>query len=395
MRSTTIRASFFIAFVGAIAACSAAANDPAADSPDGSDDGSPALDQDSGSDMDATTGDMDSTTHVDSGTDSGGGDSALHDTGIIDAPFDGVIVLDASFDPPGSPCSPAGLTQRDPHCGFCGHRDRVCLALTDGGATTWQPWGACVSQVAGGCAPGTMDSVTCGFCGTQPRSCNNFCEWEVGGCSGSGVCAPGSTTYASALSCDAGLGRTTSCDNMCHWGLPSVTCDPPPTTITISQTPGAIATSAFDLGAATLRINPGDTFSPPTCPVTISTTSTVSSYIKVINTNATHSATVSIWSSLPMGGTIIDTVMASYPASASPPTTAAARKACGSSSDGCTSSLSATACQNSWAGLMQDDSIDNSVTIPANSFVWIYVGAWFTSTTSGSFQLSAYTNSIN
>ncbi len=392
MRSTTIRTSFFFALVGAIAACSAAANDPVGDPPDASQDAAPAVgDHDSGVE-DATTGNMDSTTKVDSGTDTGSGDTGVHDTGIVDAPFDGVIVTDAAFEPQGSPCMPNGEQQRDPMCGLCGHRDRVCLATTDGGTPTWQTWGACVNPVVGGCLPGASDILACGFCGTQPRLCDNFCNWTTGLCTGSGVCSPGDTEFSPALSCDAGLGRTTTCDVACHWGVPSTTCTapPPPPTLIIAKTASGTATATFAFGPKITRLDTG------TCPDSVLTTQTIATFVKVVNKNATHSATISVWSSLPTAGTIIDTVMTSYAASTDPPTTDADRGNCVDvNDDNCSSTLITTACKNSWAGLMQDDSSDHSVTIPANSFVWIYVAAYSPTTASGNFQLSTYTHSIN
>lgn len=396
MRTTTVRSSVFILLAGAIAACTATAVNPS-----DSDSGMMPID-DSGGQNDSSMREMDSTTGTDTGTvvDSGH-DSAVHDTGITDAPFDGIIVTDASFDPPGSPCPTNNLIERDPNCGICGYRERVCLALTDGGATKWQPWGACQAEVAGGCMPGTSDTTSCGFCGTQSRTCQSDCSWaNIGSCAGSGMCNPGDVQFAASVSCDAGLGRSRTCDAVCAWGNYSSTCGtppPPPTAITISATAGQNKTARFTLEAVPINV----LFSGA-CPTTVDTTATYAKFLKVINPRATP-ANVSIWSSLQAGGvgTLTDTIMTSYPGTAMHPSTDAQRMACVLKvSDDCKDTTTdPSACTNNGAGLMKADSsfstgpFDGSVTIPASSFIWVYVaGLNGSSTDNGDVQITTHTH---
>jgi hypothetical protein len=396
MRSTTFRSFVFLALAGAIAACTATAVNPT-----DSDSGTMMAAEDSGAQIDSSIQDMDSmTTGMDTAmVVDAGRDSAITDTGIVDAPFDGVVVTDASFDPPGSPCPTNNLIQRDPNCGICGYRDRVCLALTDGGATKWQPWGACQAEVAGGCVPAATDSVACGNCGMQARTCSAFCAWEVGGCTGTGVCAAGTVEFAASVSCDAGLGRTRTCDTSCVWGSYSTTCGaqpPPPTTITISSTVGNVATARFNMPSTQPKIVAG--FTSSNCPITLSTSATSYVWVKVKNPTAL-TAKVSVWTSLQMGGvgTLTDTMMTAYAGTTLPPSTVAGRDACmGIASDDCDDTTTdSTACTSNGAGLMkasvQDG--DKSLTIPANGFVWVYVTAYLLNTVTD-IQVSTKTHSL-
>lgn len=393
MRSTTIRSFVFLVLGGAIAACTATAVDPTIDS-----DGGMAAAEDSGGQQDdSSMRDMDSTTGMDSNTVDSGRDGAITDTGLRDAPFDGITVVDASFDPPGSACPTNNLIQRDPSCGICGYRDRVCLAVTDGGAKTWQPWGACQAEIAGGCLPGTMDNASCGFCGHVARTCQSDCSWAAGSCTGTGMCSPGDVQFAASVSCDAGLGRTRTCDGVCMWGDYSTSCappPPPPTAITISATVGNVASTRFILPTKIAKIATG------MCPVTLSTTSMTSYvWIKVKNPTA-QIAKVSVWSSLQVGGTgtLTDTIMAAYPGTATAPSTPAQRTACtGRAIDDCDDNTTdSTACTGGGAGLMKDDLTygDQSVTIPANGFLWVYVASYFSTTGVTDLQISTFTHSL-
>ncbi|MEO6576828.1 MAG: hypothetical protein ABIP89_23475, partial [Polyangiaceae bacterium] len=131
---------------------------------------------------------------------------------------------------------------------------------------------------------------------------------------------------------------------------------------------------------------------------TLSTSTTSYVWIKVKNPTA-QIANVSVWSSLQIGGTgtLQDTIMAAYPSAAAAPATAAERKACiGTASDDCDDvTTDSTACNSGGAGLMKNDFTgDNSVNIPANGFIWLYVAAYSTTTGVTDLQISTKTHSL-
>lgn len=124
-----------------------------------------------------------------------------------------------------------GQTQTE-GCGNCGVRSRTCA----GGV--WGGWSACSGQ--GVCAPGQTEACgtggtrtcgaacawgacggqscagpaqqTCGWCGTQSRTCDTTTgQWSAwGACAGEGVCSPGTVQ-----GCPGGQ---QTCTATCAWG---------------------------------------------------------------------------------------------------------------------------------------------------------------------------------
>jgi hypothetical protein len=231
------------------------------------------------------------------------------------------------------------------------------------------------------------------------QKCSNACQWpdpSAGACKDAGPCAPGEYDFKVGLSCSSG-GRLRTCDSTCQWGDFDSTCiDGPPVILTIGETVGQKVKQKFTLDSTHMlpRLPTGSS-----CPVGDPSSNTVTPYIyvKLVNPTA-KDAKVSIWHS-DSGAGYIDSVIAVYN-TVSPPMDPAERQECVTgtmSLDGCndnTTDPDGTACKSSWAGLMlHDGSSDNSVTVPAGSYLWVYNGAWSASGT-GAFQLNAITNSF-
>jgi hypothetical protein len=76
----------------------------------------------------------------------------------------------------------------------------------------------CVNGACQGvCAPGDMQSVGCGNCGTQMDTCGSDGNWVQGTCGGQGVCATG------ALRCGGG-NQPQLCNSMCQWANSGPAC---------------------------------------------------------------------------------------------------------------------------------------------------------------------------
>ncbi|MCZ7680571.1 MAG: hypothetical protein M5U28_18120 [Sandaracinaceae bacterium] len=169
------------------------------------------------------------------GSEDGGG--TRRDTGVPDP--DGGVDDDAGASedagppdagppdsgPPPEPCDAPG-TIETVACGMCGTVDRFC-----GADMVWS-YGVCGGE--GECLAGTTDTTTCGDCGTQMRRCNASCAWEsVGACTGEGECTPGAMTQ-SGDGCPAGQLRDVTCDETCTY-VPTSACS-----AEACPTPGAI-----------------------------------------------------------------------------------------------------------------------------------------------------------
>ncbi|MGH7282747.1 MAG: hypothetical protein ACRELY_14565, partial [Polyangiaceae bacterium] len=224
--------------------CSAAANAPVGDSPDGG--GNANQDYGPGGGGDASVA-----TKKDSGGGGGGG-------GAFDA---GPPKL-----PEGSPCDPslgAGDPQATEGCGLCGSQTRICQGSDpDGGGTfTWAAWGFCQGEASGpsSCDPTkTYTGTACGNCGTMPQVCDSTtCTFETGfDCTEpAGSCHPGDIKFVLGASCSTpGQGRQYTCAaSNCQYGTPSACEVPPPNPnfITLSTTAGATVNKVFTLSAGT------------------------------------------------------------------------------------------------------------------------------------------------
>ena len=79
--------------------------------------------------------------------------------------------------------------------------------------------GVCTGELSEVCGLGDEDTVACGFCGTQTRSCTEGCQWgEFGVCVGEGVCAAGDSEEETQPCGQCGLStRVRTCSEGCAW----------------------------------------------------------------------------------------------------------------------------------------------------------------------------------
>ena len=98
-------------------------------------------------------------------------------------------------------------------CGNCGTQSRTCQA---GG--TWGPFGMCMGQ--GPCAYPSERDVPCGHCGTERQTCSTTCQWQGGSCLGQGECSTGERRWCVCMDC--GVYRD-DCDDTCNW-VRATTC---------------------------------------------------------------------------------------------------------------------------------------------------------------------------
>jgi hypothetical protein len=299
--------------------------------------------------------------------------------------------------PTGTPCSPVNSTESQP-CPGCGTQQRVCLP-GEAGAAVWQDWGACLNTVPDACAPpGEVTKTSCGRCGTQQSICQAAtCTWYQYPCNepADASCYPGSQSFVIGLSCTSG-GRWSTCQSDCSWGAygACTVLDGGALSgdyLVIPGTAGAKASKTFTLDSST----PIPVLTDSTCPSRFGT-ATASGFVQLIN-NSAKSATVSVWHAQASGGAALGTagtVMGVYTTSL-PPLAAdtEGRAACSALDQGpCFDSVTDTAaCQASFAGLMIGDS--NQVTVPRNSWVWIY-SASQAAGTGGPYVLTVMTNSL-
>ena len=105
------------------------------------------------------------------------------------------------------PCTAPGTIETLP-CGMCGTVERFCTS-----GRVWA-YGECTGET-GECVPGTTDTVACGMCGRQAARCTASCTWETtGACTDEGVCTPGTRTRSSA-GCPAAQTRELTCSDAC------------------------------------------------------------------------------------------------------------------------------------------------------------------------------------
>ncbi len=263
---------------------------------------------------------------------SGGGDDSPPPPPPKDAGKDTGVDAGPPPPTPGTSCSePNKIVSKK--CGACGTQSTVCLATVDGGGDggvgvgTWTDYPPCEGELPGGCIPGTTATAACGNCGTQTKTCSNYCAWTVSACAGQPTdsCVPLSLDFSTAGCTQADTFRQRSCKADCTWNNFSTTCGAAPAIIQVPPTVGSASSTIVTLTSTKtiLRLT-GDT----TCPVAgISPTlATAYEYVQIHNPNA-KTATVTIFDSLAPGGVVFHTVLASYNG-ATPPSTDTARKAC-------------------------------------------------------------------
>jgi hypothetical protein len=289
----------------------------------------------------------------------------------------------------GDPCpTPNEIFKRS--CGFCGTQEAICLVSPDGGPNFVSPYGECTGQVEGGCMPGTVEEVPCGDCGTQKRTCNQYCAWSTSTCQNQppNHCTPGSVELLSA-GCPANEYRTKTCKADCTWDNVTA-CSEPPTFVNAPPAPGGVASTIAILKSTKTIGRLGGTCGSS---VSISMTDTPYAYVEVRNPNP-KAVTVSIYNSQATPSSpIIDTIMAAYDG-ATIPTTDTQRKNCIKGvGDSSTTALTG---DSNWASL--DGT--RAVTIAPGASVQVYFAAYQAysssnpSKTTGLVKLNVRTESV-
>ncbi len=107
-------------------------------------------------------------------------------------------------------------------CGRCGTQSRFCTS-----ARVWE-YDACSEPADAVCDPGTMGTAPCGDrCGTVSARCDAMCHFiPSGACGGEGECTPGSVERT-ADGCASGATRGRSCSATCGWGMFGTCTDTP------------------------------------------------------------------------------------------------------------------------------------------------------------------------
>ncbi len=365
----------------------------------------------------------------DGGTD--GGHDAGHDSGVdsgIDAGFDsGFLVF---YGAPGTPCTTEGDLQAQT-CGLCGTQTSQCILRPDGGipfdagkvdatladaapakdsgpALVWGEFGACSSELDGGCVPGTSKTIGCGTCGTETLLCEPDCQYGTSECSGqkADACVPGSVDFTVVSSCesDGGLvvdggkddaghddaghsdagprdaatdvvtippvaGRSQTCSATCAWE-PSTSCELPPSTLTIAPDITGKVTTVVNLSPA--QETPRLDLTTP-CPASgvSSTVSTPYALVTVKNSSTSKSAVVSAWTWQVPGAISVSTYFTAY--SATPTTQSQFLNCLVAVTNTCMDMSDPTACVSgsTYGGLMLGDG--NALTIPAGGSIVLFV----------------------
>jgi len=231
----------------------------------------------------------------------------------------------------------------------------------------WSLFGACASEIDGGCLPGTSTTVSCGTCGTQTILCEPDCEYGVTSCQGqvANGCLPGSVDFQVVPACavDGGVGgKLQTCNSSCSWGDASTSCTVAPNALTASVTPSAKVDTIVNLTAAQTAL----TLMSGNCPVSLANgnISTPYAYVKVTNPSATKALTASIWTSQPSGAPKLDTEITTY--SQMPGSTTEREQNCVNVlTDTCSDTSDPTSCplNGTYGGLMIGD-LQNSPPLP-------------------------------
>jgi hypothetical protein len=330
-----------------------------------------------------------------------GVDAVIGDTGNGSDVFFSVDVGPSFFAEAGAPCTTSGAQQVE-SCGRCGLSTSTCVSVGDASVHhdagpdagdagvsefVWGPFGACAGQIDGGCVPGTSTPQPCGFCGTQNMVCEPDCELGTTGCTGEGVCAPGTINFVPVLNCnDAGFGGSSStCKATCEYPDATPPCEVAPSTLTISLVPANGASPPASkvqtfVNFTTTVADERDSLAlmdfGGTCPTTISTPLAPVGFVTLKNPSTTTTETVSVWTSQVTGQPSMDVGITSY--TTLPLTNAELKTNCAPTiQDGvdqfgtCSDTTDPTSCLASYGGLMNADG--NGITIPPSSSVVIFV----------------------
>lgn len=261
-----------------------------------------------GSSKDATT-DAKTDPKKDSGTD------AKKESGVVDS------------GPPapneGDPCTVVDeIFERQ--CGACGKQEALCVANANGSGGTVSAYSQCVGELVDGCIPGTSENETCGNCGTRVRTCNKYCAWTAGTCTGEppNACTPTANDWTSAGCTTANTVRVRQCGATCSWSSFS-SCAALDFELTVPANAGETASAIYPL-----RATIADKRITGTCGSNYFSTTTNHPYVYVELKNPTASTlTMSAWNAAAPNGQNISTVMTVY-ASTTKPADETARKAC-------------------------------------------------------------------
>jgi hypothetical protein len=256
-------------------------------------------------------------------------------------------------------------------CGACGKAETLCL--DDGtGKGKWTAYGACDGELAGGCTPGTIINEPCGNCGTQKKTCTQFCAFTTSFCSGqpANSCKPGALEYSGAGCPSPSTYRNRTCGAACTWGGFSATCETPVNehVLNIGAAVGAVTSKTVTFTAARMASRLS-AFS--SCPL-VSAPSAGNypyQYIEIKNPSATKAAKVTIYSSAAPGGAVVDTILAAY-ATAIQPMNDAQRQAC---RDGVNDQSSSDVALTGDANF----SILKAVAIPAGGSILVYLASYY------------------
>ena len=291
---------------------------------------------------------------------------AAREGGAADAATDAARDAGPPAPTPGTPCAQINeVAQR--MCGACGTQETLCLANAEGGGGRWTDYGACAGEIPGGCIPGTNDVAACGNCGTQTRSCNQYCLWNTTACvEPPNACKAGTVELSGAGCPTPNTFRTKTCSQTCVWSF-SLTCEAPnnPNKLTIATAVDGVVSGSFPL--VDTQLGPRVSGTCPTATVS-STKNHAFQLVELFNPDAV-AHTVDCWLD---GPTPIDTVMTWY-ASNVPPNDDAARKACGGGSvnDFCPAVLGCS--DGDWSGLTGTA----APVVPAGGRVLVWYGSYY------------------
>lgn len=276
-------------------------------------------------------------------------------------------------------------------CGACGTQEALCLANASGSGGTVSAYSQCVNEIADGCIPGTTENESCGNCGTRVRTCNKYCAWTAGTCTGEppNACSPTANDWTAAGCTTPNTVRTRQCGATCAWSTFS-SCADRDFELTVAANAGESVSAIYPL-----RATLADKRMTGTCGSNYFSTTTDHPYVYVELKNPTASTlTMSAWNAAaPNGGQNISTVMTVY-ASTTRPADETARKACVKTVSTYCSTTTLPCGWSSFAALTGT----NAFTIPPNGAVLLffqsYSAAGGSSNSEGDVKLVVRTDTV-
>lgn len=269
----------------------------------------------------------------------------------------------------GDPCAVADEIFTRP-CGACGTQEALCLANASGSGGTVSAYSQCVNEIADGCIPGTTENESCGNCGTRVRTCNKYCAWTAGTCTGepANACSPTANDWTSAGCTTANTVRMRQCNSTCAWSSFS-SCSALDFELTVAPNASETVSAIYPLRATIADKRIGGS-----CGSNYFSTTTNHPYVYVELKNPTASTlTMSAWNAAaPNGGQNISTVMTVY-ASASKPADESARKSCAKTVSTYCSTTVLPCGWSSFAALTGT----NAFTIPPNGAVLLFFQSYY------------------